>query len=155
MITKTKNIYCTLVLVALLISWMPESIASAGDVKKKTAPENINWYAYKDGMTQGKKNGKKIFINFRADWCGWCRKMEKDTLKDPLVVSYLNKNFISIKVDTDKQKDLAEKYGVRGLPLNWFIEGNGEPIGSRPGYIDAEMLLSILKSLNEPVQSEN
>ncbi len=151
----TKKIYCTLILGALLIAWMPESIASAGDVKQRTAPENINWYAYKDGLNQGKKNGKKIFINFRADWCGWCRKMEKETFKDPLIVSYLNKNFISIKVDTDKQKDLAAKYGVRGLPLNWFIEGNGERIGSRPGYISAEMLLSILKSLHEPEQSKN
>ncbi len=151
----TKKICCTLVLAALLISWMPESIASAGDVKKKSAQEGINWYAYKDGMNQGKKNEKKIFINFRADWCGWCRKMENDTFKNPLIVSYLNKNFISIKVDTDKRKDLASKYGVSGLPLSWFIEGDGEPIGSRPGYIDAEMLLSILKSLNEPEQSKN
>ncbi len=130
-----------LLLLAISILLPPVDSVSAATIK---------WYSYKEGTALGKKQGKKVFITFRADWCGWCRKMEKDTFQHPSVVSYLNDNFISIKVDTDKQKDLAIKYKVRGLPLNWFLSGDGESIGSRPGYLTPEMLMAILKSLHEP-----
>lgn len=119
---------------------LPNASASTTDIK---------WYSYDDGMTAGKKQGKKIFINFRANWCGFCRKMEKETFKSPSVISYLNENFVSIQVDTDKDRKTALKYQVRGLPSNWFLNDKGEPVGNRPGYMNSDMFLKILKYLIE------
>ena len=107
--------------------------------------ETIKWYSYEEGMTLGKSQHKKIFINFFAEWCGYCVKMDKVTFVDPEVVSYLNKNFIAIKVDSDRQNALALKYKVRGLPSNWFATESGEQIASFPGYIPPDDLLPKLK----------
>jgi len=90
-----------------------------------------------------------VFLHFYADWCGFCLKMAKETFRDSAVVSYLNENFIAIRVDFDKETATAEKYGVTGLPSNWFLTEMGQPIGSIPGYIAPDALLSLLREVNE------
>lgn len=127
---------CFLLSLAVLTTTFPSNSFCA---------ETIKWYSYDEGMSLGKSQHKKIFINFFADWCGYCVKMDKSTFVDPEVVSYLNKNFIAIKVNSEKQESLASRYKVRGLPSNWFVSDSGEQIGNYPGYIPADNLLPILK----------
>ena len=111
--------------------------------------EGIKWYSYDEGMVVGYSEGKKIYINFRADWCVYCKKMEKETFGNPAVISYLNKHFISIMVDTDKETKISNKYGVRALPDSWFLFKNGNPIGRRKGYIKPDQFMKILKTVQE------
>ncbi len=109
---------------------------------ENTATQEINWYSYDKGITAGKAEKKKIFLHFYADWCGYCKVMNNTTFKDAAVVSYLNQNFISIKVNSDQERELAQRYKVRGLPTNWFLKETDEKIANRPGYIPpSEMIL--------------
>ena len=112
------------------------------------ASEVINWRSYEEGMVVSKIEKKKVFLHFYADWCGFCRKMAKDTFQDSSVVDYLNSNFISVRVDTDRNQQAAENYGVAGLPFNVFLTDRGEPIVSLPGYIPADTMLLMLKEIN-------
>ncbi|MDM8537339.1 thioredoxin family protein [Desulfobacterales bacterium HSG17] len=107
--------------------------------------QKINWQNYEDGMARGKSESKKVLINFYADWCRYCKEMDKKTFKDESVISYINENFVSIKVNSDKNKKLAQNYNVRGLPATWFIAETGENIGNRPGYMSPEDMLNVLK----------
>ena len=106
----------------------------------------IKWHPFKEGMVTGNSTSKKIFVNFHADWCGYCHVMEKKTFRNRSVVNYLNENFISIKVDYDKEKKISSLFRVKGLPDNWFFSEDGEIIGHRPGYIPPDVFLKILKS---------
>ncbi len=109
------------------------------------AVETIKWYSYNEGMSLGKSEQKKVLLTFFADWCGYCTKMEKETFTNPQIISFLNKNFIPIKVNYDKDNKIASRYQVRGLPSTWFFSEDGHQIGSQPGYIPATNLLTILK----------
>ena len=113
------------------------------------ASDSIQWYSYEEGKVLAKIEKKKVFLHFYADWCGFCLKMAKETFRNATVVSTLNKNFISIRVDFDKETAIAEKFGVRGLPANWFLTEMGQPIVSIPGYIAPEALLSLLGEVNQ------
>ena len=110
-----------------------------------SAVDKINWHAYEQGLALAKQEKKKIFVHFYADWCAYCEKMEKETLKNPAVIDYLNEHFIPVRVNSDKKRDLARNYFIRGLPSTWFVSETGEKISSLPGYISAEMLLNALK----------
>ena len=109
----------------------------------------IQWHSYDDGMARSKFEKKKVFIHFTADWCYYCGVMEKKTFKDPMIISSLNENFISIKVDFDKETTTSNQYGVRGLPDTIFIAENGSIIGRRPGYIPPDVMKLILKTILE------
>lgn len=114
----------------------------------RTAPDRILWNDYTPGMALAEKEGKSIFLYFHADWCGYCRKLKNETFKDDRIKAYLNDNFVSISVDTDKRQKLAEQWGVRGLPTLWFLESDGKKVNSLPGFVDADQLYSILQYIH-------
>ena len=111
----------------------------------RAAGGGIQWLSYEEGRLQGETENKKVFLVFNADWCRYCLKMEKETFQNPTVIAYINRNFVPVSVNSDKEQAIAEKYNVRGLPSTWFIAENGDRIGNRPGYIPADEMLRILK----------
>lgn len=109
---------------------------------------SLNWYSYDEGMALGNSRGKKVFIHFWADWCRYCHEMERKTFRNPAVVAYLDENFISVKVDTDREQKVAGMFGISSLPDNWFISEKGERLGYRQGYIPPGTFIKILKNVN-------
>ncbi len=120
---------------------------SAGWPNLSYPSSSIKWYGYDEGVELGLGAKKKILIYFHANWCYYCIVMEKETFQNPSVVAYLKANFISVKVDYDKEKEIVYAYGVLGLPTNWFINETGEKIGPIPGYIPPEEFLIMLKNI--------
>ncbi len=67
--------------------------------------------------------------------------------RNRFIIKLLNNNFISIKVDIEKQPKIAEKFNVFALPTTYFFSSKGEKIGSVPGYISKERLMKMLKKV--------
>lgn len=133
----------TLTIVALALMTTP--IFSSATTSAEQAGGGIQWMSYDEGRQRGEAENKKVFIVFNADWCRYCLQMEKETFQNPTVIAYVNRNFVPVSVNSDREERIAAKYSVRGLPSTWFIAENGDRIGNRPGYIPAEEMLSILK----------
>ena len=121
---------------------------STGIIVETSGAEEIKWRSYQEGLVVSKAEKKKVFLHFYADWCFYCGKMSKETFQNPEVVSYLNSNFISVRVNTDKEPETAMTYGVTGLPSTWFLTRMGEAIGAVPGFIPPDTLLTMLKEVN-------
>jgi thioredoxin-related protein len=130
----------TLALMALFLFFLVPSFAMA---------QSIAWNGYDKGISLAREKNKKIYINFHADWCGYCKKMEKETFVNPKVIAYLNENFIPVRVNSDKEPIIAQKFNVRGLPANIFLTEKGEPIGNQPGYLDVKTFLEVLSFVKD------
>ena len=89
-----------------------------------------------------------MFLYFHADWCTYCTKLKKTTFSDKDVLNYLNDNFISIAIDTEKEKEFASQWGIKGLPTLWFLESDSSKISNLPGYVGPEQFLTILKYIS-------
>jgi thioredoxin-related protein len=109
------------------------------------ASDGIQWESYQKGVARGKAEKKKVFLSFYADWCQYCKIMEKETFQNSTVIAYINRNFIPIKVNSDKNKKTAIDFNITGLPSTWFLSEKGDRIGNRPGFIPAKEMLSLLK----------
>ena len=70
------------------------------------AEDQIEWTDLSNGLLQAEAQEKKVFLFFYADWCLYCEKMKQTTFKNTKVIEYLNKNFISIAVNADKEYDM-------------------------------------------------
>ncbi len=142
MIKKWTRTAMALALAATLFTGAVEAVAA------QTGDGGIQWLSYTEGRQRGETENKKVFLVFNADWCRYCLQMEKETFQNPTVIAYVNRNFVPISVNSDKEQKIAAKYDVRGLPSTWFISENGDRIGNRPGYITSEEMLKILKYIS-------
>lgn len=126
----------------LMLAWLTAGIPIS---ESHAVGGGIEWLSYAEGRERGNSENKKVFLVFDADWCKYCLKMEKETFQNPTVIAYVNRNFVPIKVNSDREQSIARKYNVRGLPSTWFLSENGDRIGNRPGYIPADEMLQVLK----------
>jgi thioredoxin-related protein len=111
------------------------------------AADRVNWYDYREARTLGKEQEKKVFLYFRSDKCQYCYKMEKETLNAPEVARFLNRNFISARIDTERNPSLSSKFRVVGLPTSYFIDHAGGRIGGLPGFQPSDRFLAFLRFL--------
>ena len=87
-------------------------------------------------------NAEAELLFFYADWCPPCRQLS------PLVeeiAKEFNGRIVVYKVNTDKEKLLAQSLGITNLPTLLYIPAKGNPKVTL-GYITKE---KIVKTINE------
>ena len=90
-----------------------------------------------------------VMIDFYADWCGWCKVLDRRTYTDPSV-EQLAARVISVKVNTDLNPALARLYNVGGLPTIVFLDRKAEEITRIVGYKDGPAFATILREVLTP-----
>jgi len=134
---------------------------SCATADEKAGTAGIKWLTYEEGLKAAAKQGKFLFVDFYTNWCGYCKKMDKETFTNKEVVEYLNKNFVAVKVNAESKETmnlpegpidgikLARSYGVTGYPTYWFVESNGSKINKMPGYAPPDKFLPVLKFIGD------
>jgi thioredoxin 1 len=147
----TKKIFISIVLASLiLINCKSEN--PAGGSSKADGDNSVivltnssfkklvfNYEANKEWKYEG---DKPAIIDFYADWCAPCRQLSP--LVDEIAKEYSGK-IVVYKVDTEKERELAQSVGITGLPTLLFIPAKGQPKASM-GFIPKE---SLVKAVNE------
>ncbi|MEL7124470.1 MAG: DUF255 domain-containing protein [Bacteroidota bacterium] len=131
----------------------------------------IKWYTWSEAIEANKETPKKMFIDMYTDWCGWCKKMDASTFKDPRVVEYMNENFYAIKFDAERKDEIiydnhsfnfvkngrrgyhqlaaALLDGKMGYPSFVYMDEEERRITVSPGYKDAKTLLIELEFIGK------
>ncbi|MCC6739251.1 MAG: thioredoxin fold domain-containing protein [Planctomycetia bacterium] len=102
---------------------------------------------YKGALELGKKSGKLVQVDWTADWCGWCKKLEAETYSDADVKKYLDETFVNLRMDKDKNEELATKMNVEGIPALLFLDGDGRVVGRIVGFLPAAPYLKAVKEI--------
>lgn len=110
--------------------------------------KSISWQTYETGMKMIQTEKKKGFLHFYTDWCTFCKIMNTETFSNTKIINYLNDNFISIRINAEKQKEIAYKYGANRFPLTWFLSEDSSNLSNQPGFIPPDKLLEILQFLH-------
>ncbi len=121
---------------------LPPLHAIAGESGK------IKWLSYNEAQKQKIGDGRKFFVYFHADWCTYCHKLETTTFTDADVAEYINTNYTAVLIDSDKEKKLASRFRVQGLPDLRFLDPEGKSIARWPGYIESGPLLNLLRFIH-------
>ncbi|QSZ43100.1 protein-disulfide reductase DsbD [Sulfurimonas aquatica] len=128
-----------------------EVITSVGSKKEELAFEIVRSVGELDTLLE-KNRGKKILLDFAADWCTSCKELDHLTFGDEKVKNKMNE-FVLIRADvtknTDEEKALSKKYGVFGPPAILFFDKDSKLISSKTviGFVDADTFLKHLNSI--------
>ena len=105
-------------------------------------------------FAEAKQSGKLVMIDYYADWCTNCLKMEHSTFQDKAVMAELNARFLALQVDVTDPNDqdrkaLKKRFGVFGPPALLFFDKEGKMVKSANfyGYKKPEDFLAHLKTL--------
>jgi len=67
------------------------SSSQAADEDQRAAKTKINWMSFEKAEDLSRAQPRKIFVDVYTSWCSWCKVMDKETFRDPLIVDYVNK----------------------------------------------------------------
>lgn len=110
---------------------------------------------FAEAQAEAKAQGKLIFMDAYAVWCGPCKMMTKNVFPQENVGDFFNANFINLKVDMEKGEgvDLRRKYGVSAYPTLLLIDADGEVVESIRGARGADALIAWAKKAAVPNQA--
>jgi thioredoxin-like negative regulator of GroEL len=106
----------------------------AGSAGERPAPPAvaIKWEKkFDEAMRVAKRTGKPVVVDFWAEWCDWCRRLDRTTYADPAVVRKVDE-FVAVKINTEgsrRETEVAAKYGVGArLPVVLFLSPQGHQL---------------------------
>ncbi len=122
--------------------------------------DEIKWVDFNKGYEIAKKKNKIMLVDVYTDWCGWCKRMDRDAYAVASVSEVVNKDFVAVKFNPEQQgvvysymgktyngEQLAgviSNYSITGYPTTVFIYPKGKKAEVVVGYKNAEQMLPIL-----------
>jgi uncharacterized protein len=104
---------------------------------KQHAENPVNWYPWgEEAFQKATSENKLVFLSIGYSTCHWCHVMAHESFENESIATYLNKHFVSIKVDREERPDVDRVYmdtvvaltGSGGWPLTVFLTPDRKPI---------------------------
>lgn len=123
------------------------------------AGDPVHWHAWGDEpFNEAKERDVPVFISIGYAACHWCHVMQHESFQDQVTADFLNKYFVSIKVDREEHPDVDAVYmralqamrGHGGWPLTAISDPSGRPFftGTYFPKQDAPGMPSFMRVLN-------
>jgi thioredoxin-related protein len=119
------------------------------------------WRNWNDGLREAGESQRPIVVDVYTDWCGWCKRMDRDVYSRSDVREYLSKRFVPVRLNAESSalalyegrnlssRALAARFRVSGYPTTVFLRSGGEHVVNVPGYVDADRFLLLLRYVGD------
>ena len=124
------------------------------------AQAQVKWHTIEEA-SKASVGDKLYFIDFYTSWCGYCRKMDRETFTNPTVAKILNQYYYPVKFNAESTQSISwfgKTYnagqgrrpqhefaaGLRGYPTYCLYLSNGKPFQAIPGFYSASDFIVIL-----------
>ncbi|MEQ5789572.1 DUF255 domain-containing protein [Muricauda sp. NFXS6] len=140
--------------------------------------QDIQWISWEKAveLSQTDAQPKKIFVDVYTDWCGWCKKMDKNTFQNPEVSKYMQDNFYMVKMDAEGKDPIeyqgktfkfvpsgrrgyhelaaALLQGKMSYPTVVFLDEQLNMLSPVPGYQQVEPFMQIAKYFGDNIYKD-
>lgn len=127
--------------------------------------DKLVWENWNEGYEKAIKTNKILLVDAYTEWCGWCKRMDRDTYTNAEVIKKLNQHFVVVKFNPeienitykvgDQTLTNAQLYGLlcqgksTGFPTTYYITPSKNSLVIDPGYKGPEEFIKVLDSAIE------
>lgn len=128
----------------LLFFFLAITFAKATEIEGIQFKEVDSQKAWEEVFELAELEEKLVFVDVYTDWCGYCKKLDKEVYTNPDVIAYFEENFINIKFDAESQfgYPMAQRYGVDGYPTLLFLTAEQKPFYAISGFVEVPQLMA-------------
>lgn len=127
--------------------------------------ETVNWISFEELEIKQNENPKKVLISVYTNWCGWCKRMDKQVLSNPALAAYVNEHYYAVKFDAESKKAIRFKgkdykyvkdykvnelaavllQGQMSYPNTIIMMEDMRTVENFPGFMELPIIESLLK----------
>lgn len=125
---------------------------------------------FEEALKTAKEQDKKIIVDVYTDWCGWCKKMDRDAYSNSEIKEIIEDNFIFVKLNAESNdiihykgnqytcSELSAYFQASGYPTTIFLTSDGNVIeylydkfkmNNLPGYYNASDFKKMLQYIKD------
>jgi thioredoxin-related protein len=126
-----------------------------------TAAATVAWRGWNDGLAAAAGGSKPVIVDVYTDWCGWCKRMDRDVYSRAEVSDYLNQHFVMVRLNAESAEHvsyaghtmtaraLAGGFQVTGYPTMIFLKPDGTHMVNVPGYVPADKFMKLVRFIGD------
>lgn len=95
-------------------------------------------------VEQAQETGAYIVVDLYADWCGWCKKLEREVFPAPAFRTFADDKVL-LRVDVEDGAEgsaLQARYGAYNLPTTLILDADMVRVGRVAGFAPADALVA-------------
>lgn len=123
--------------------------------KSINKPDHIQWkeFGFKS-MFKAKVQNKFVILYIYSDNCLYCKYMNDVVYNDPSIVEIINKRFIAIKLNGEKNPEVMANFVEEpSFPTTVFLNPAGISLASIDGSVKPEAYKKVLNVILEVADS--
>ena len=107
----------------------------------------VDWYPWgEEAFAAARRCDRPILLSVGYSTCHWCHVMERESFHDEETAGFMNRHFISVKVDREERPDVDSIYmdavntmtGRGGWPMTVFLTPEGRPFFAGTYFPDVD-----------------
>jgi thioredoxin-related protein len=126
--------------------------------------DELQWMGFDEGYKLAQKKGKIMLVDVYTDWCGWCKRMDKDTYAKSEIISLINQDYVAIKFNPEinatytfegkkytgeQLAGVLSNYQINGYPTTIFHSPKAKKTNVVGGYYDANRFKVLLQGVSK------
>ena len=116
----------------------------------------IQWAPNMDAAQRAANaQNKLVLLHFEADWCRPCKALETYVFSEPSVQRAFAKNVVPVRINSETELGLVQKYGVQSLPFDVVLTPAGKVVTKRTSPNSATQYENMVASLSRAIATMN
>lgn len=116
---------------------------------------NIDWRNWGEAaFKESKESGKPVLLSISAVWCHWCHVMDQRSYSDPRIIEIINRDYIPVRADTDREPDVNTRYNMGGWPSTVFLTSERDVLTGAT-YMPPDQMLTVLERVSSAYIEQN